>query len=41
MSAFTHQELNKKQDPKEYQLKTIGYYGEYIGDIMYSTTFFH
>lgn len=36
MSAFTHQELNKKQDPKEYQLKTIGYYGEYIGDIMYS-----
>ena len=36
MSAFTHQQLNMKQDPKEYQLKTIGYYGEYIGDIMYS-----
>ena len=33
LSAFSYPKLNKQQNSKDYQLKTIGFFGEYIGDI--------
>ena len=38
LSAFSYPKLNKQQNSKDYQLKTIGYFGEYIGDIMFSAS---